>query len=54
VSGPQRLNGLEDLAQALIGPLIHAFKHHSCLGWFLADKDVGILMVSANESEVPL
>jgi hypothetical protein len=52
-SGPQCLHGLDDLALALIGPLIHAFKHHSRLGWFLADKDVSILVVSANESEVP-
>jgi hypothetical protein len=42
VSGSQRLDGLEDLARALIGPLIHAFKHHSRLDALLADKDVGI------------
>jgi hypothetical protein len=50
VSGPQRLDGLEDLARALLGPLIHAFRHPSRLGLLLVDKVVGILVVSANES----
>ena len=50
MSGPQRLDGLEDLVRVLLGPLIHAFKHHSRLGLHLADEGVGILVVSANES----
>lgn len=50
MSGPQRLKGLEDLAWALIGLLIHAFKQQSRPGLLLADKDVGFLVVSAHEN----
>jgi hypothetical protein len=34
---------------ALIGPLIHARKHHSRLDLHPADKGLGILLVSTNE-----